>query len=45
MIQINKITIAATFAGATALALILAGALGNKPMAATPWHLKQGWAS
>jgi murein L,D-transpeptidase YcbB/YkuD len=36
MIQINKITIAATFAGATALALILAGALGSKPMAVTP---------
>jgi hypothetical protein len=34
MIQINKITIGATFAGATALAL--AGALGSKPMAVTP---------
>jgi len=45
MIQINKITIAATFAGATALALILAGVLGSKPLAATRWRLKQGWAS
>jgi hypothetical protein len=43
MIRINKIalcrtagTIAATFAGATALALMLAGALGSKPMAVTP---------